>query len=100
MPDAAHRVALSTAAVRPRTHKRQLPPACFPFQETSTMRKIAVCICALVFSGAGVRTSHPVLADKPSWAGEGKKHEKKPKNQKAHRDREGDLNRDRDRQQA
>ena len=64
------------------------------------MRKIAVCICALAFSGAGVLTSHPVLADKPSWAGEGKKHEKKPKNQKAHRDREGDLNRDRDRQHA
>ncbi len=65
------------------------------------MRKIAVCICALAFSGAGVFASHPALADKPSWAGEGKGHEKKQKkNKKADRDRDSDSGRDRGRQDA
>ena len=50
------------------------------------MRKFAVCICVLAFSGAGVFTSYPAFADKPSWAGEGKKKEKKQKNGKAQRD--------------
>ena len=65
------------------------------------MRKIAVCICALAFSGVGVFASHPALADKPSWAGEGKGQEKKPKkNKKADRDRHGDSDRDKGRQDA
>jgi len=64
------------------------------------MRRIALQTgYTLAFLIAGMLAAGPVLADKPAWAGDGNKQEKKVKNEKRDvRDRDKGPDQDRDRQ--